>query len=66
MDNELFKDKGIHLLHLNIRSPFCKNKFDMFKHQMVNSGADIICLSETGLRKGLMSNIINIPGYRKK
>ena len=31
---------------------------------MVNSKADIICLSETWLKKGLTSTIINIPGYR--
>ena len=64
----LLKEKilmdGIHLFHLNIRSLFCKNKFDMFKQQMSHSDADIICLSETWLKKGLTSNTINIPGYR--
>ena len=64
MDEKLFKGKGIHLFHLNIRSLFCKNKFDMFKQQMSHSDADIKCLSETWLKKGLTSNIINIPGYR--
>ena len=64
MDDILFKGKGIHLFHLNIRSLFSANKFDMFKEQMINSNADIICLSETWLKQGLTSNIINIPGYR--
>ena len=64
MVEDMFIGKGIHLLHLNIRSLFCKNKFDMFKEQMSNSKADIICLSETWLKEGLTTNIVNIPGYR--
>ena len=64
MDKRLFKGKGIHLYHLNIRSLYSKMKFDMFKEQMTNCNADIICLTETWLKKGLTSNVINIPGYR--
>ena len=41
-----------------------KNKFDMFKYQMTNSGTDIICLSETWLNDALTTNILDIPGYR--
>ena len=64
MDDRLFTGKGIHLFHLNIRSLLCKHKFDMFKEQMVNSKAYILCLSETCLKKSVTSNIINIPVYR--
>ena len=64
MDNILFKNKGIHLFHLNIRSLFSKNKFDMFKQQMIDSNTDIICLSETWLKPELTDNILNIPGYK--
>ena len=64
MDNTIFKNKGIHLFRLNIRSLFSKNKFDMFKYQMINSGTDIICSSETWLKDALTTNILDIPGYK--
>ena len=35
----------------------------MFKQQMIGTGLDIICLSETWLKPGIHSNYINIPGY---
>ena len=64
MDNyKLFKDKGFHLMHLNIRSLFSKNKFDMFKQQMIDSGIDVICLTETWLKGGINSNFVNIPNF---
>ena len=62
-NTKLFDTKGIHILHLNIRSQFCKNKFDIFKQQMMESGTDIICLSETWLKRNLFSNFVNIPNY---
>ena len=62
-NNSLFNSKGLHILHLNIRSLFCKNKYDMFKQQMVNSKCDIICLSETWFKQGLSSNYVHIPNY---
>ena len=58
-----FDVKGFHIMHLNIRSLFCRNKYDMFKQQMIDSGLDVICLSETWLKRGMHSNYINIPGY---
>ena len=61
--NNVFNLKGTHILHLNIRSLFCKNKYDMFKQQMIESGTDIICLSETWLKKQLNSNFVNIPNH---
>ena len=63
MDNKLFKDKGLHFMHLNVRSLFSKNKFDMFKQQMSSSNASIICISETWLKTALPSSIINLPNY---
>ena len=63
IEKELFNSKGFHLMHLNIQSLFCKNKFDMFQQQMIDSGIDIICLSETWLKDGIHSNYIEVPGY---
>ena len=63
MDNTTFNGKGLHFMHLNIRSLFNKNKFDMFKQQMSQSNIDVLCLSETWLKRALPSNIINISGY---
>ena len=63
INNEYFKTKGFHLMHLNIRSLFCKNKFDMFKQQMFDSNIDIVGLSETWLKEGIHSNYVNIPNY---
>ena len=63
MSYSVFKEKGFHLMHQNIRSLFCKNKFDMFKQQMSLADISVICLSETWLKKGLPSNVINIPNY---
>ena len=64
MTDKIFKGNGVHLVHLNIRSLFCKNKFDMFKEQTSNCNADVFCISETWLRNSLPSSIINIPGYK--
>ena len=63
IDKEIFNKKGFHLMHLNIRSLFCKNKFNMFQQQMSKSNIDIICLSETWLKNGIHSNYVNIPSY---
>ena len=62
MDDKL-KNKGIDLVHLNIRSLFCKNKFDMFKQQLMNSNVNVIGISETWLKKELPSDIISIDGF---
>ena len=50
-------------MHLNIRSLYSKNKFDMFKQQMSTSNLGVICVSETWLKQAMPSNIINIPNY---
>ena len=64
IDDNIFSNKGFHLMHLNIRSLFCKNKFDMFKQQMIDSCIDVVCISETWLKNGLHSNYVNIPNYK--
>ena len=61
--NQLIDGKGLTIMHLNIRSLFCNNKFEMFKNQMLNSGFQIICLSETWLKRSMQSSYINIDGY---
>ena len=63
MNNLSFKKKGLNIMHLNIRSLFCKNKFDMFKQQMHDSGVQIICLSETWLKRSMQSSYIEIENY---
>ena len=63
MDKSLFNNKGLNIMHLNIRSLFCKNKFEMFKNQMCNSGSQIICLSETWLKSSMRSSYIDIENY---
>ena len=62
MDDKL-NNKGLNLVHLNIRSLFCKNKFDMFKQQLLNSNVNVLGISETWLKKELPSDIININGF---
>ena len=64
MNNLNLDKKGIHLVHLNMRSLYCRNKFDMFKQQLLNSNIDVFCISESWLRESLTSNIIDIPGYK--
>ena len=63
MNNALIKQKGLHFMHLNIRSLYNKNKFDMFKQQMSMSKIDVICISESWLKEALPSSIINVPNY---
>ena len=61
--DDLVKNKGYNFVHLNIRSLFCKNKFEMFKQQLIDSNIHVIGISETWLKKELPSEIVNIPGY---
>ena len=64
MANFEFKNvKGLHFVHFNVRSLLAKGKFDMFKTQVVCSGAQVVCLSETWLNPLLDSSLIQIPGY---
>ena len=60
MNNQILSNKGLNILHLNIRSLFCKNKFEMFKNQIQNSEIQIICLSVTWIkgRCNLLTSIL--------
>ena len=35
-------------------------------NKMINSNIDVFCLSETWLKEGLDSNVLDIPGYRSE
>ena len=64
MDNSnVFNKKGLNFVHLNIRSLFVKNKFEMFKQQLLNSNIHFMGISESWLRDELPSNILDIDGY---
>ena len=53
--------KGVHLAQLNIRSLW--NKIDITRQMILNSGLDMISLSETWLSSQMNSQVIDIPGY---
>ena len=68
MDNTIiksnFKDsKGLHFVHLNVRSILSKGKFDSLKIQILESQAHFITISETWLVNKYDSKLIEIPGY---
>ena len=55
--------KGLHFMHLNVRSLLAKNKFDMLKAQITNSNISILTISESWLNTKIPTSMINIPGY---
>ena len=68
MDNPIIKNnfkkcKGLHFIHLNVRSILSKGKFENLKIQILESEAHIITISETWLVDKCDSKLINIPGY---
>ena len=63
INNNSLGTKGFNLVHLNIRSLFCKNKFEMFKQQLTDSNIHVIGISESWLNNEIPSNIIQIKGY---
>ena len=64
MDNvDNVNNKGLNIVHLNMRSLFCKNKFEMFKQQLMESNIHVLGISETWLKKDLPSDLLNIKGY---
>ena len=50
--------KGLHMVHLNIRS--LVNKWDTFKVQFMSSNLHFIGLSETWLNDKIPDNILNL------
>ena len=52
MDNRIIKNnfskcKGLHFIHLNVRSITSKGKFENLKRQILKSEAHFITISET-------------------
>ena len=52
--------KGLHFVHLNVRSLLAKNRFDMLKAQIVNSNISIFTVSESWLNHKIPSSMIAI------
>ena len=61
--NNFVNCKGLHFIHLNVRSITSKGKFDNLKSQILRSQAHFITISETWLVEKYDSNLIEIPGY---
>ena len=60
---EFGEDKGLHLVHMNVRSLGDVRKLDSLKIQLSKSDAHVIGLSETWLRKDIPSKLLEISGY---
>ena len=58
---DIGKEKGIKLVHLNIRSLL--NEIDQLRIVVQGSGLDIITLSETWMQGHLCSQLVDISGY---
>lgn len=52
---------GLRIAHINAQS--LNNKIDELRYTFVNSGLDVICVSESWCRPALNDNIYKIPGY---
>lgn len=52
---------GLKVIHINAQS--LNNKMDEFRYNFVNSGIDIICVSETWFHPAVNDSIYNLPGY---
>ena len=57
------EDKGIHLVHMNVRSLGDTKKTDSLKLHIGKSNAHIIGISESWLSEAIPSNYIGIKGY---
>ena len=55
--------KGLHFMHLNIRSILAKGKFDMLKAQITNSNLHVVTISESWLNSKFPNTMLEIPGY---
>ena len=61
-DNNFVGVKGLHIIHLNIRSII--NKIDIFRHYLNNSNISIATISETWLHEFADSFMISVDGYQ--
>ena len=55
--------KGLHFMHLNVRSILAKGKFDMLKTQITNSNLSVITISESWLNSKFPDAMLEIPGF---
>ena len=55
--------KGLHFMHLNVRSIIAKGKFDMLKNQIIGSNIGVVTISETWLSKKIPDSMIELKGY---
>ena len=56
-------EKGIHIVHMNVRSLGDTKKLDMLKLQLSRSRAHIIGISETWLKEDIPSCLLGMEGY---
>ncbi|XP_071941115.1 uncharacterized protein [Antedon mediterranea] len=61
VDLAVFKNKGLHLIHLNAR--FLLPKLSELKLITVNTKADVICVTETWLHTSITDDEIKMNGY---
>ena len=54
--------KGLKLVHMNVRS--LPKKIDQLRILLHNSTIDMLTLSETWLREGLVNNLYDLEGYK--
>ena len=52
---------GLKIVHINAQS--LQNKIDEFREIFINSGVDIICVSETWFRPVINDSAYNVSGY---
>ena len=63
IDHTLFDGKGLHFMHLNIRSLLTKGKFLTLRAQLAHCNLHVISLSETWLNNKIPSSMIGLDGY---
>ena len=57
------RGKGFHIAHLNVRSMFGGNKFDVLRTQISKSNADIFTISESWLTAAIPDSLIEMTRY---
>ena len=60
-DFQVFRRKGLHIIHINERS--LRNKLTDMRILAKKTNASIIAVSETWLDDSMTNNEINVPGY---
>ena len=63
IDHKFVNDKGLHFVHINIRSLLAKGKLDTLRAQLTNSNIHVLSLSETWLNNKIPSTMVKINGF---